>query len=64
MTSASGPKRPASSLSPEGLLPDAFQPFIAQFSGMMILNVCSHRKQSFERPIRDVGEGLEAAEAV
>jgi hypothetical protein len=43
------------------LLRDAFQPFVAQFSGMLILNVCSHRKQSFRRPIRNVGEGREAA---
>ena len=43
------------------LFRDALQPFVAQFSGMLILNVCSHRKQSFRRPIRNVGEGREAA---
>jgi hypothetical protein len=46
--SALGHLQPASSLSPGRLLPDAFQPFIVGFSEITILNVRSHREQSFK----------------
>ena len=56
-----GHQQPASSLSPGGPLPDAFQPFIVGLSKITILNVCSHRQQSFRRQNQYDGEGREAA---
>jgi len=37
------------------------QPFIVGFSEITILNVCSHRKQSFRRQNQHDGEGRESA---
>jgi hypothetical protein len=56
-----GHQQPASRLSPGGLLPDSFQPFIVGFAEVTILNVCSHREQSFRRQNQYDGEGREAA---
>jgi hypothetical protein len=56
-----GHQQPASSLSPGRLLPDAFRPFIVGFSEVTILNVCSHREQSYRRQNQHDGEGREAA---
>jgi hypothetical protein len=41
-----GHKQPASSLSRDGLLPVAFQPFGDPFFDIADLNVSSHRKRS------------------
>jgi hypothetical protein len=46
---------------PNGRFRDAFQPFIVGFSEITILNVCSHREQSFRRQNQHDGEGREAA---
>jgi hypothetical protein len=51
------------SLSFGRLLPDAFRPFIIGFSEITILNVCSHREQSFRRQNQHDGEGREAAKS-
>ena len=58
---ATGHLQPASSLSPGGRLPDAYQPFIVGFSEITILNDCSHREQSFKRQNQLDREGREAA---
>jgi len=58
-----GQLQPASSLSPGGLLPDGFQPFIVGFSEVTILNVCSHCEQSFRRQNQHDGEGRESAKS-
>jgi hypothetical protein len=59
--SALGQQQSSDSLSLGRLLPDAFQPFIVGFSEITILNVCSHREQSFRRQNQHGGEGREAA---
>jgi hypothetical protein len=51
------------SLSLGRLLPDAVRPFIVGFSEITILNVCSHREQSFRRQNQHDGEGREAVES-
>ncbi len=58
---AVGHQQSSDSLSLGWLLPDAFQPFIVGLSENTILNVCSHREQSFRRQNQHDGEGREAA---
>jgi len=43
------------------LLLGANQPFNVSFSGILILNVCSHRKRPFRPLIFAIAERLEAA---
>ena len=59
--SASGHLQPASSLSPGGLLPGAHQPSNGRISYREVLNVSSHRQQSFKLLEKPFCEGLESA---
>jgi hypothetical protein len=40
---------------------DAFRPFIVGFSAITILNVCSHREQSYRQQHQHDRDGREAA---
>jgi hypothetical protein len=58
-----GHQQSSDSLSLGWLLPDAFRPFIVGVSEITILNVCSHREQSFRWQNQHDGEGREAAKS-
>jgi len=59
--SASGHQQPVRSLSPEGLLPDAYQPFNWRLSNRCILNVSTYYKQPLELLKKRWYEGRESA---
>jgi hypothetical protein len=48
--SALGHLQPVAMLLAWRLLSRVNRPFVVAFSGIAILNVCSHRKQSFNQP--------------